>query len=119
MENKPSLEHTPLPWQQSHRVCDEEGNYSTQVYCENGEAIANLTWYKKPQENVLVDGKPMIKTGTYRDGNASFIVKACNNHYQLLEALKNLVEDLDGESLTTGINESIQKAHKSIKQCEQ
>jgi pyridoxal biosynthesis lyase PdxS len=50
--------------------------------------------------------------------NAEFIVKACNNHYQLLEALKSLIEDLDGEMLTTGINDSIQKAKEAIKQAE-
>ena len=49
---------TPAPWSQSHRICDEEGNYSTQVFStETGETIATLAWAKMPPKKVVIDGK--------------------------------------------------------------
>lgn len=82
--------HTPGPWAQAHRICDEDGNYSTQVFsAETGETIATLTWAKMPSEKVVIDGKPKIKTGTYREGNAKLIAAAP----EMLEVLQTIEND--------------------------
>jgi hypothetical protein len=87
MEN---TKYTPAPWVQSHREIpnDEDGMYSTQVYTKDGKTICTLAWYPMPPKKVIIDGKPMIQTGTYRDANAKLISAAPD----LLEALKGLVE---------------------------
>lgn len=77
--------HTALPWAQSHRR-KRTGMYSTQVYCADGETIAEIDWYPRPAGNGAVS--------TYREANAAFIVRACNNHYQLLSALREAIEEL-------------------------
>ena len=78
MKNK----HTPAPWSQSHRICDDEGNYSTQVYCKEGNTIATIHWYPKPKKKI---GNHVI-TETYREANAILIASAP----ELLEALNEL-----------------------------
>ena len=81
---------TPAPWSQAHRICDEEGNYSTQVFStETGETIATLAWAKMPPKKVVIDGKQKIQTGTYREGNAILIAAAPD----MLAALQNLEND--------------------------
>lgn len=75
--SKPS--HTPGPWAQSHRE-QPNGDYITQVYCENGVTIASLAWY--PVE--LGDGI----TGTSREANARLIASAPD----LLSALELAAE---------------------------
>lgn len=74
--------HTPLPWKQSHRR-KRTGMYSTQVYCADGETIAEIDWYPRPAGNGAVS--------TYREANAAFIARACNSHYLLTEALREAV----------------------------
>jgi len=75
-------------WYQSHRPIpnDEDGMYATQIYTEDGETIATLSWYPKSKEKVIIDGKPMVSTGTYRDGNARLIVEA-PEMYSLLSGI--------------------------------
>ena len=78
---------TPAPWSQAHRICDEEGNYSTQVFsAETGETIATLAWAKMPPKKVIIDGRSKIQTGTYREGNAKLIAAAP----EMFEALKRV-----------------------------
>jgi len=80
-------------WYQSHREIpnDEDGMYATQIYTEDGETIATLSWYPKPKEKVIIDGKPMISTGTYRDGNARLIVEAPEMYSLLSRIIGNKV----------------------------
>lgn len=83
---------TPAPWSQAHRICDEEGNYSTQVFStETGETIATLAWAKMPPKKVVIDGKQKIQTGTYREGNAKLIATAP----ELLDIALRLKKSLD------------------------
>ena len=59
--------HTKGEWRQAHRICDEEGNYSTQVFDEDGETICTLAWHKVPMENGFT---------TDREANAKLIAAA-------------------------------------------
>ena len=80
-------------WCQSHRPIpnDEDGMYATQIYTEDGETIATLHWYPKPKENIIVDGKSMISTGTYRDGNARLMVESPEMYNLLSRIIGNKV----------------------------
>lgn len=88
--------HTPLPWHQSHRQIDS-GGYSTQIYTEDGETIATMHWYPKDMGNGV--------TATCRADNAEFIVRACNAHYELLEALKLAHAALSGSNMNMNVVE--------------
>lgn len=83
-------EFTPGEWKQSHRIIpnSKKGMYATQIYTEDGETIATLAWYPKPQEKGTHEGKPILITRTYRDANAKLIASAP----ELLKALQNLVD---------------------------
>ena len=64
-------------WNQSHRITDKDGNYSTEVYCDKGQTIATLSWYP----NNDIKGV----TTTDREENAKLIAASPD----LLEALQN------------------------------
>jgi hypothetical protein len=81
---------TPGEWKQSHREIpnDEDGMYATQVHTEDGETIATLSWYPMPKISELYEGKNVIVSGTYRDGNAQLISSSPN----LLKALEDILK---------------------------
>lgn len=85
---------TPGKWYQSHREIpnDEDGMYATQVYTEDGETICTLSWYPMPPKQVVIDGKPKIQTGTYREGNAILIANAP----EMLKCLEMIYNIEDG-----------------------
>lgn len=95
MEN---LKHTPGKWYQSHRQIpnDEDGNYSTQVYTEDGETIATIHWYPMPPQIEIIDGKQVRVIRTYRQSNAKLIAAAP----ELLEALQGICNILEITSLS-------------------
>jgi hypothetical protein len=86
-------EFTPGEWKQSHRKIpnNKKEMYATQIHTEDGETIATLSWYPKPQEKGIHEGKPILITGTYRDANAKLIASAP----KLFEALTEVAELLD------------------------
>lgn len=67
-------------WIQSHREIpnDEYGMHATQVYTEDGETIATLSWYPKPKVEGEFEGRPVLITGTYREEHAILIADAGN-----------------------------------------
>lgn len=65
MKNKLGI--TKGEWKQSHRIVDEDGMYSTQVYDSKGETICTLAWYPVKEGNV---------TRTAREDNAKLIADA-------------------------------------------
>ena len=70
------MKHSELPW----KVSGTNG-----VHCAKGPAVALLRH----------------KDGSARHNaqeNAAFIVKACNNHYKLLEALKYFKRHINGDA---------------------
>jgi len=96
-------------WLQSHREIpnDEDEMYATQIYTEDGETIATLSWYPKPKEKGMHEGKPIIITGTFRDGNARLIVEA-PEMYSLLSRI------IGNKSAMEHISDEWQDAVKSI-----
>lgn len=65
--------HTSLPWVFSYGSIYQSADEPIE---ENGTRIA------------MMDRNTPDTTPTERDANAAFIVKACNTHYQLVEACK-------------------------------
>ena len=63
--------HTKLPWGYWPDCCRDGGMITTN---ENGGHIAAPTFFEKSPE--------------LTKANAAFIVKACNSHYELLDACK-------------------------------
>jgi hypothetical protein len=63
---------TPTKWYNSYRVMpgDTEGDYAQQIHTSDGQTIATIAWYPKPQEEGMHEGKPILVTGTYREANA-------------------------------------------------
>lgn len=99
-----SKEITPGEWKQSHRICDDEGNYATQVFSETGETICTLSWYAKPKdENGAI--------GTYREANAKLIaaapdlLAACFNAIGVCD-LENEAHKYVFEQLTAAFNKA-------------
>ena len=81
---------TPGVWQYSHRK-NKKGDYSTEVYCEDGETIATLSWYPMPPRNEIIEGENRSVIGTYRDGNARLISQAPEMYDLLSRIIGNKV----------------------------
>jgi len=75
--------HTKLPWKRESRLISGDG---TSIGC---------VWYPCREEDEDLY-KETSDDRAEAEANAEFIVKACNNHYKLLEACKAfaLVEPL-------------------------
>lgn len=67
--------HTQLPWVQTHKG-------------------GSITSPSKPRSTIIYDEG--LFDGEEGEANAEFIVRAVNSHYELLEALKECVEELNG-----------------------
>lgn len=93
-------------WFQAHRK-SKHGEYSTEVFCENGETICTLAWYPKPKEKAAVNGKLVLTTGTYREANAKLISKAP----EMFELLKEIYDE---DSLSSELETKILKLLSKI-----
>ena len=71
--------HTPLPW--------EHVGYGT-IWPVSGEG-------SYPVAETFAHGSGKIKEDTIEFQNAEFIVKACNSHYEMLEALEHVLSGLE------------------------
>lgn len=91
--------HTQGKWQQSHRITDDEGNYSTEVYTDD-TVICTLDWAGHKQK----DGKT---TTSRREANAKLIASAP----ELLASCIFLIESLGDLSSLTGMQS--QAHHKA------
>jgi hypothetical protein len=75
MKTNPIRKHTPLPWE-----VEERGNARARLYIESG------------------DHRILEAITIHQEENAAFAVKAANNHYRLLSALKNLLDPFYGDT---------------------
>jgi len=95
------MKHTELPW---IKDSDEFDPAATHIMSESGQPIIWSSGFSE-------------KYGD-REANAAFIVKACNEHYILLEALKCLYSAASWIDDTSGVDDALRKARKAIKQTE-
>lgn len=72
--------HTPLPW----RVCP---SFPADIQAD-GTEIASCFEEKHIGQTWTIEGPITVSYGEHK-ANAAFIVRACNSHYQLVEALEN------------------------------
>lgn len=73
----PEVKHTPLPWNAHSNNNDDYIDIDS-----SGTRITSI-----PLVSVLDNEES--------EANAAFIVKACNSHYTLLEALKEMVNEYE------------------------
>jgi hypothetical protein len=70
--------HTELPWEYKKLICNESKNETRIVYT-----------ISIPSNN---PGARIWIGDINKENNAEFIIRACNLHYELLEALQYLLE---------------------------
>ena len=79
------LEPSPLPWRQEHRECADT-NYRTQVIDALGCEVATLAWNPVRGNWIII---------TNRAENAALIVRACNSHAALVDALESCIDECE------------------------
>ena len=95
------MKHTDLPWVHDRKI---------NVYSDDatGSIIATaggFHWAPSPESE--------------QEANAAFIVKACNNHYQLLATIKSIKSNLTTEDIDINlIAQLIFMTDRAIKQAE-
>lgn len=80
-----TAQHTPGPWECVHNSWEvstvySHGGHGVIAECPIDSGVCEETQYHLE---------------AVKDANAEFIVRACNSHYELLEALKELVASID------------------------
>lgn len=77
-------QHTPLPW----RVFEPSARYPG-IECD-GESFSVVVWDDPETEHDAIFSCEGVQGRTRQEAqaNAAFIVRACNSHYELLEALE-------------------------------
>lgn len=99
-----SAQHTPTPWMVSD---SDASNYGAEI----------ITSSKTKAKRVACR-----LGGPDRDGNAAFIVRACNSHDALVKALKRCMVDLDAAKLLAqhtigephGLNQTLEIARTAL-----
>lgn len=77
---KTEIKHTPLPWKGSHITKD--------VHCRDLKIIYSASYEDgENSEPARVYGD----TTKQLEANAEFILRACNSHYELLEAFEQML----------------------------
>lgn len=105
--NQQTVKHTELPWERQDKT----------IYKINDEKFAKSNIFfasvqggwKKEEERTSQEEM---------EANAVFIVKACNNHYQLLEACKVALNQLWSFSMSKNNENAINLVTKAINQAE-
>jgi hypothetical protein len=98
--------HTPLPWAAQPLETGDDAGVSIIGSDLGGLVCASLPW---PTE---------IDSGDYSrvEANAVFIVRACNSHYQLVEALRDLLALAEIRYPTPAPNGQIARARAALSQ---
>ena len=79
--------HTPGPWESQPLETGDDAGVSIIGSDLGGLVCASLPW---PSE---------IDSGDYSrvEANAAFIVRACNSHYQLVDALREAIDAIEDD----------------------
>lgn len=105
--NKEEVLHTKDKW--SYFKCDNRKNTTFVIQCEE-KIVAETPFDIKPWGYMLNTKE--------NEANAAFIVKACNSHYEILEALKELVASYSVCVKKADQSEYIINAKEAIKKAE-
>lgn len=100
VENK--VKHTELPWIVSPYGYPFEKSRPALIWSQktingNQKHIANVL-DRIPYPGMNEIGYHLISVEE-KNANAEYIVRACNSHYDLLEALKNIIEDVQAANI--------------------
>lgn len=85
------VEHTPLPWE----VVEATEHHGPYIVSQFGNTIADLYCMSRPDLPSTINGgisHPISHMAEMADPNAAFIVRACNSHDALLEAVTAFVD---------------------------
>ena len=95
--------HTPLPW-----VIDP--TYPSEVQTSQLESITSC-WHEQAvgQEITVTGVLPCSLTESA--ANAAFIVRACNSHYQLVEVLRGLLDEIIKSPCVDSVLDSAAAGH--------
>ena len=99
-----SAKHTPLPWGISHgfNLTTGAGSRADYVCGPNPDSIGIKL--ASPWQEGAWDDDPEA------NANAEFIVRACNSHYELYEALKDFVAAADRGHVSMEIDRAARDA---------
>ena len=106
------MKHTELPWEvETHNhVCDEQWNTIV-------KGAIDITHNTQPHE--IACDKYSSLSQEENEANAAFIVKAVNNHENLLSALKFMISALQHKELSFGDKVALDEAREAVKQAEE
>ncbi len=98
--------HTPLPWHISNHAF--------------GGADTGAKIIVRSNKAIVVCAATVHIGGVNAETNAAFIVRACNSHYELLEALRNMVRlyEPNGETDQKSPGQFYRKAIAAIAKAE-
>lgn len=105
IDNK-TTKHTKLPWKQ---VDVDDGLL---IYSDN-KLVAISQWHIICNE---IYKNQVTKNGEEASANAKFIIRAVNNHYELVEALKSTLHELGLVCSSSGRTDIETPAMKKAKQ---
>ena len=108
MKNK----HTPLPWKVEPIYNNKTGEIQYYIKDINQDTIADLYFTRS------IDGETKFFPHPNSEANAAFIVRACNSHYELLEALKDLTDAIKDGMGKSAINLRVSLAEEAIARAE-
>lgn len=93
---------------------DQEFSRSTHIATSGGDRIATVTAYLLASNDpVLLAEHSKINSPEVRDANASFIVRACNAHQALVDALKNFTEGRNNAKAMTDAEAALKLAEEA------
>ena len=81
------MKHTPLPWKRSGNSLYSNKQRLALMAC----TYCSDTWSEEEIQAIMGEGVPALEARA----NVGFIVQACNSHYELVEALEELVAEFD------------------------
>lgn len=98
------MKHTPIPWEMAHAGTFKEGKFLITEY-----------FIRKLDDDISIIADIINpQTGNPSKDNAEFILRACNNYYKLLGALKGLIDCNLHENLTGGCQAQIEDAEQTF-----
>lgn len=96
--------HTPLPYRMTEYFAgDTAGEYLWSVYSGDENNLKTIADYRAySYKDKRINGKKEAAEVERKQATAEFIVRACNSHYELLEAISLALEIAKSETMPAG-----------------